>query len=823
MANVKWQYSLRRRVNAAMKRRLSDGLAAVFVALTVVGAFAQTNVPAGLPAVDAAIEKAVADGLIPGAVCVIAHNGKIIHRRAYGNRSLEPDRAPMMVNTIFDIASLTKSIATATSIMQLVEEGKVRLNDPVVKYIPEFGQNGKGDVTVRQLLTHYSGLREDLDQKEPWSGKAEGWRRADEEKLVAPPGAMFRYSDINFILLGEIVERVSEMPLDQYAEAHIFQPLNMTSTRFLPPESWRARIAPTEYDENHVMLRGIVHDPTSRRMGGVAGHAGLFSSADDLALFAQNLLSGTRILSRLTIEKMTTPQQPPWATSLRGLGWDIDSPFSSNRGELFPVGSFGHTGFTGTSLWIDPYTQTYVVLLTNAVHPHVGKSVVSLRSRVATAVAAALHQGLREGDMQRLLTITGYNEQAAGLRRPIARNGSVRTGIDVLEASNFSQLLALRSNSDGQANSGNPMNIGLLTNQNGVDSNGRRDIDVLAGAPGIKLAALFSPEHGVQGVLDTSAIDNAIDPATGTPIYSVYGDTNPKRHPPLDVLRKLDAVVVDLQDAGVRFWTYGTSMAYFLEGAAQAGIPIVVLDRPNPINGAVVQGPVSDPGLSSFVNYSSTLPVRHGMTMGELARMYNGERNINARLTVVPVEGLIAGDWYDATGLMWIDPSPNLRSLTQNTLYPGVALVEGTNISVGRGTDAPFEFVGAPWIQPRDLARELNSRMISGVRFVPVNFTPTSSVYSGMQCGGVRIALLDRNALDSPELGVELAAALHKLYPADWKVERMKNLLLNQASYDALIAGEDPRRIADDWRDDLEKFRKVRAKYLMYEKPAEGK
>ena len=804
----------------SMKRKLATGLSAIIMALASLPALGQPN---RFPAVDAAIEKAVADGLIPGAVCIIGHNGRVVHRKAFGSRSLEPQREPMTADTIFDLASLTKSIATATSVMQLVEQGKVRLNDPVSKYVPEFAKNGKTDVTVRELLTHYSGLREDLDLKERWRGQAEGWRRAEDEKLVAPPGAMFRYSDINYIMLGEIVERVSGMPLDQYAEANIFQPLNMTTTRFLPPPGWRPRIAPTEYDEDHVMLRGVVHDPTARRMGGVAGHAGLFSTADDLAIFAQNMLSRTRILSPLTIEKMTTPQQPPWATTLRGLGWDIDSPFSSNRGELLPVGSFGHTGFTGTSLWIDPYTQTYIILLTNAVHPHLGKSVVSLRSRVATAVAAAVGQPLGDAAMLKLATITGYNEQAAGMRRPVSRNASVRSGIDVLEAANFSQLRDLRSPAGGPALESVPMNIGLLTNQTGIDSNGLRTIDVLAAVPGIKLAAVFSPEHGPQGTLDVNSIGNAVDTATSTPIYSVYGDSAAKRHPPLDVFRKLDAVVVDIQDVGVRFWTYGTSMAYFLEGAAQAGIPIVVLDRPNPIGGVAVQGPVSDPGNESFVNYSSALPARHGMTIGELARMYNAERNINARLTVIPVQGLMPGDWFDATGLMWIDPSPNLRSLTQATLYPGVALVEGTNVSVGRGTDSPFEIVGAPWIQPRDLARELNSRMISGVRFIPVSFTPSAAVYSGKVCGGVRIVLLDRNALDSPELGIELATALHKLYPAVWKIELMKHLLVNQATYDALMAGEDPRRIADDWRDALEKFRNVRARYLLYEKPAEEK
>ena len=309
---------------------------------------------------NAIIQDAVNRGDIPGAVVLIGHNGHIVYRRAFGSRSLEPAREPMTVGTIFDLASLTKCIATTTAVMQLVESGRIRLNDPVSAYLPEFSQNGKGQITVRELLTHYSGLAPDLDLKEPWAGRDTAFKMAMEAKPVNPPGTRFVYSDINFETLGFLVEKVSGMPLNEYAAKNIFAPLGMTQTRFLPPAGWLPRIAPTQYDENGKMLRGTVHDPTARRMGGVAGHAGLFSTADDLAKFAQELLSGHTILTRSAIEKMSTPQQPANASSLRGLGWDIDSPFSSNRGELLPVGSFGHTGFTGTSLWIDPtYRQLH--------------------------------------------------------------------------------------------------------------------------------------------------------------------------------------------------------------------------------------------------------------------------------------------------------------------------------------------------------------------------------------------------------------------------------------------------------------------------------
>jgi len=777
---------------------------AMALLLLTAASFAQGATGDRLQAVDAIMNTAVSRGQIPGGVVLVGHDGRIIYRKAFGSRSLEP-REAMTADTIFDIASLTKCVATATSIMKLVQEGKIRLNDPVSAYLPEFARNGKESITIRELMTHFSGLREDLDLKSEWHGRETAYRMVMDEKPATPPGARFHYSDINFIALGFVVERVSGMTLDEYAAQNIFAPLGMTETRFLPPASWRPRIAPTEYDAEHHMLRGTVHDPTAQRMGGVAGDAGVFSTADDLAKFAEEMLAGNRVLSRETVEKMTTPQQPPTATVLRGLGWDIDSPFSSNRGEFFPVGSFGHTGFTGTSLWIDPVTNSYVILLTNRVHPRGGHSIVALRSQVATAVAEGLQLSPGEAERLRLARITGYNEAMTAGRLVATRNGRVKTGIDVLEEHGFAEL----------REAGKEAHIALVTNQTGLDAQGQRTIDVLAHASGLRLSAIFSPEHGISGNVDTTAIGNSQDAATGVPIYSVYGDSSARRHPSPEVLRGVDAIVFDIQDIGVRFYTYETTLGYFLEAAAQSGKPIFVLDRPNPITGSMVQGPISDVGRESFTNYGA-IPVRHGMTMGELARFYNAEHGIHARLKVIAMEGWQRGDWLDATGVAWVNPSPNMRSLTEATLYPGIGMLEATKISVGRGTDTPFELVGAPWIRRSELASYLNGRAISGVRFVPVEFTPNSDVYAQKPCGGVNIIITDRAALDAPELGAEIAAALIVLYPQQYETKDLDKLMLNAASARALRAGEDPRRLWMEWNDAIAAFQTKRAKYLLY-------
>ena len=788
-------------------------IASWLVLLFSVGAWAED---ANFQQIDRIIENAIAAHKFPGAVVIAGHDGHIVYHHAYGNRSLTPAVEPMTEETVFDCASLTKVLATAPAIMQLYEQGRFRLNDPVAMYLPEFAANGKQDITIRQLLTHYSGLPADVVLTDVWEGKAEGLRRAMTSTPVTAPGVQFRYSDINFITLGALVEKLSGLTLDQYEQHFIAEPLGV-HMRFLPPESWRDRIAPTQYDHG-VMLRGVVHDPTSRRMGGVAGHAGLFGTAGDVAIYAQNLLDRLAgrpsqfPLQQLTLEKMTTPAQPANGVALRGLGWDIESPFSSNRGELFPVGSFGHTGFTGTSVWIDPGSDTYVVLMANAVYPNGPTGITAVRGGVANAVARWVKL---QSNQNLAATLTGYNESMAGERRWQDRNGTVATGIDVLERDHFAELAALA------ARHGGALRVGLLTNQTGVDAQGRRTIDVLLqdgakAVPGLKLELLFSPEHGIAGSLDKEGIGNSKDPSTGLTVVSLYGSTKEQQHPAPETLRRLDAVLIDLSDAGVRFYTYEAVVRYFLEAASKTHTDIVVLDRPNLVGGAMVQGPISDAGKDSYVN-AAPLPVRHGMTLGELARYFNGEFQLNAPLSVVAMTGWERGDYFDATGLPWINPSPNLRSLRQAVLYPGTGLIETTNLSVGRGTDTPFEYVGAPWIEGAALARTLNARFLPGIRFVPVQFTPQAPYpYANQVCHGVELIVTDRNVLDSPELGLEIATAIHKLYGDKFQLSKIERLLANQSVLEQMLTGRDPQRLAEDWQQQLHDFELKRKPYLLY-------
>jgi uncharacterized protein YbbC (DUF1343 family)/CubicO group peptidase (beta-lactamase class C family) len=753
------------------------------------------------------VEAAVKANKIPGAVVLIGHDGHVVYRKAFGERALVPERLPMAVDTMFDMASMTKVMATTTAVMQLVERGKIVLSAPVSDYWPEFKQNGKELVTIRELMTHYSGLPPDLPLKPAWTGYDTAMQMIVAAQLAAPPGTRFIYSDVNFETLGEIVRRVSGETLDVYCAEHIFGPLGMRDTGFKPAASLRHRIAPTQYEHGSSgpVLWGVVHDPTSRFMGGVAGHAGLFSSVDDVSVFAQMLLNGgtyngARILSPLSIEKMTTPQTPPNKMILRGLGWDIASPFASNRGELFDVGSFGHTGYTGTSLWVDPITKTYIVLLTNRVHPNNKGEVGAVRSGVANLVAAALGPLSSEQILESRRSLTSYAELMASYRVLGPRNDSVKTGIDVLQEEHFAPLVG--------------KHVGLITNASGRATDGQRTVDLLAHAPGVKLVALFSPEHGLESADPAGAkVDSSRDAATGLPVYSLYGEV---KRPTAQMLDGIDALVFDIQDVGARFYTYITTLGYCLEAAGKKGIAFYVLDRPNPINGFDVDGPVLDPDLRSFTSYFP-MPIRHGMTVGELAEMFNRENHVNANLHVVKMQGWQRSDWFDETGQPWINPSPNLRNLTEETLYPGVCLLEGANVSVGRGTDTPFELVGAPWIDGKVLAVYLNAKKIQGVRFLPTDFKPLSDIFSGEVCHGVQIVVIDRQALEPTEMGVELLAAIWHLWPQNLKLDETLRLLGSHKVLESIHAGESPSRIWYDWQEDLERFKKVRAQYLLYQ------
>ena len=514
-------------------------------------------------------------------------------------------------------------------------------------------------------------------------------------------------------------------------------------------------------------------------MDGVAGHAGLFTTAADLSRFAHMMLNGgklngRRIFKRETVQFMTSVHTPEGMKARRGLGWDIDSPYSSPRGNHFAVGGYGHTGWTGGSLWIDPATRTIVILMTSRTHPDGRGNVIALRREVATLAAEALRR-FSFGGSEALGVLNG----ADVLRQ---RKGVLPRGAKV----------------------------GLITNHTGHDRHRRSTLDFLRASKEVELMALFSPEHGLYGKLDEKVSDST-DDKTGLKIHSLYGDT---RKPTPEQLAGLDALIFDIQDIGCRFYTYISTMGLAMEAAAEAGVKFIVLDRVNPIGGATVAGPVRL-GPSQFIAYHD-IPVQHGMTAGELARMINAERGLDVGLEIVKIEGWKRDRFFDSTGQPWTNPSPNMRNLTQALLYPGIGLLE-TAMSVGRGTDTPFEVVGAPYIDGVRLARRLNALGQAGVTFIPIRFTPSSSVHEGEPCGGVNIIVIDRRKLHAVPLGIGIARVLHELYPKQFPLAKVGRLLCHPPTLEALGQGKTLAQIEALWRTGLAKFTPRRAKYLLYE------
>lgn len=755
--------------------------------------------PDRLAKLDAVVEEAVNSGSIPGAVLVVGRVGVPVYAKAFGKKAVEPEAEPMTLDTIFDMASLTKPIATASSVMALIEDGKIRKSDPIIKYFPELDNHGKGRITIEHLLRHRAGLIPDNSIDDYKDGPEAAWKKIAELQPVAKPGSKFIYSDVCYIILGKLVEKVSGKPLDAFASERIFKPAGMTDAHFRPlagdASSFPAvdRIAPTE-KEGDTYVRGVVHDPRSRALGGVAGHAGLFGTADDLTKFAAMLLrEGTgeegQVLSPLTVRMMIDPADTP-PGQRRGLGWDVSTSYSSPRGELFGPSSFGHTGFTGTSIWIDPVSGTHVVLLTSRLHHPAGKggSPISLRRDVATLAAAALVEPPSFDE-----TPEDAPAEAAAMAPP------VKCGIDVLAARGFDILKGKR--------------VGLVTNHTGRSADGRSTIDVLFAAPDVKLVKLFSPEHGLRGILDHEKVAGGTDEKTGLPIISLY--EGKKRKPQAEDIADLDVLVYDIQDVGVRYYTYISTLGLMLEAAKENGKKAVVLDRPNPIGGVEFGGPVRDEMEGTFVAYHA-IPIRHGMTVGEMAKLYNAERKIEADLEVVACENWTRGMLYDATGLLWVNQSPNMRSLTEALLYPGVGWMEGTNLATGRGTDTPFERVGAPWIKPVEWARSLNAMRLPGVSFSAIEFTPTERQYKGEKCGGVYIQITDRDAFDPIKTGLGLALSLRRHYKEEWKPERMPTLLTSQPTYQAILDLKSLDQIEALWAQGLADFEAVRANYLIY-------
>ena len=377
------------------------------------------------------------------------------------------------------------------------------------------------------------------------------------------------------------------------------------------------------------------------------------------------------------------------------------------------------------------------------------------------------------------------------------RPGRVQTGLDVLEVQKFTPLKGKR--------------VGLITNHTGLDAQEKTTIDRLAHAPGVTLVALFSPEHGLAGKMDDK-VTSTKDPSTGLSVYSLYGET---KRPTDEMLNGIDALVFDIQDAGVRFYTYTTTMGYCMEAAAKKGIAFYVLDRPNPIGGEIVEGPMLDDDKREFVAYFP-LPVRYALTIGELAQLYNVENRIGADLHVIQMKNWHRNYFYESTGLRWVPPSPNLRTTKGAILYPGLEILQNAGVSVGRGTEAPFEIFGAPWMNGEDVAAALNAKHLPGLKFVSQLLIPVSGLYAGQRCGGVSIRIGEKSAVRSMRMGLEIAAVLKKLYPDKVDLAKTITLLGNATTVQLLQDGVPPEKIVADWKDDLVVYEAKRRKYTLY-------
>lgn len=730
--------------------------------------------------IGALVTAAIAERKLPGAVVAVGRREGVVFLRAWGRRALDPAPEPMTPDTIFDLASLTKPIVTATSIALLAERGALRLDDPASRYLKEIDRPPTRAITLRQLLTHTAGLPRANPLRDYDEGPERAWAHLFAIDPTTKPGAGYFYDDIGYLWLGEIVARVAGVPLDAFAGENVFAPLSMRETGFGVPEDLRARAAPTEPRRTDGrMIRGQAHDPRAWRLGGVAGHAGLFSTARDLTRFARMLLSegsldGARVLAADSVRTLTRAENAGHA--VRTPGWDVRSPYSGLRGNRLGGRAYGHGGFTGVSLWLDPERDLFVIFLSNRVHPDGSGNVIRLVGDVTDAAVGALER----------------SEHACAA--PVE---PVLAGIDVWRARGFTPLAGKR--------------VGLLTHDAARGRDGRRTADVLHDARELTLGALFSPEHGL-GSAREGAVGDATDAATGVRVHSLFG---PVREPSEAMLADLDALVVDLVDVGTRFFTYASTVRRVLEAAARHGLPVLVLDRPNPLGGREVEGPVLDEGQETFVNYHP-LPIRHGMTLGELALFVNAERAIGAEVEVVPVRGWRRELTFDATGLRWHDPSPNLRSPRAALLYPAVGLLEGTNLSVGRGTDAPFEQLGAPWLDATRLVATLRSAGLAGVGFEPTEFTPASGPHARERCRGVRLAVLDEAAFRPVRTGLELARQIAKLHSARFDTERLWKLVGSRELVQRLLGGASVRALEELAAPRLRHFLTTREPYLRY-------
>ncbi len=740
--------------------------------------------------IEQSVLAAIDEGTTPGAAVVIGDAQHVWYSASFGE--LERGAGARLVDraTIYDLSSLTKPLVTALALAQLVDQGRVEYEDPVAKHLPCFVRGAKSRVTVAQLLLHTAGLPPVISRRE-YGGKSreQALRAICQAKLDAKPGASFRYSDIGYVILGALVERISGQRLDRYFEARIAKPLGLQSTRFgpLPDELIEACVAPTEYTDKRSgereLICGETHDPVAWRLGGVAGNAGLFSTADDLRRFAQALLrggaldDGTKLLSKAAFAAMTEPREVPGGR--RNYGWDVETAYSKQRAEGFSDLAFGHSGFAGTSLWIDPKLNMFVLFLSNRVYPDGQGDVRPLQRRVAELALRGREGVLLEKDV------------------------GVMTGIDVLESQRFAPLAE--------------KTVGLITNNAARTRDGVRTIDALVRG-GVKLVRLFSPEHGLSAMREGKVKDD-YDARTGTPVVSLFGE---HKKPRTDAFSGLDVVLFDLQDVGVRFYTYQATLRRAMAAAAEQGVPLMVLDRPNPLGAERALGPMLDShSQGTFINHHP-LAFEHAMTLAELAQLFRAELNIEVELSYSRVASWQRGWGYSRTQLPWFAPSPNLPDVATVDLYPAVALIEGTDISVGRGTEEPFRLIGAPKFDAVAFVRSVEEAKIRGATLTPTRFVPRSGRHRGRRCHGARLTVARESLQDPRLLGYALVLALARTQPHvdPQRVEKM----IGDREVTQLLLGASADRPANEViaqaiaKSDqgLEAFNQKRKQHLLY-------
>ena len=728
---------------------------------------AQARREARLQAIDALVEQAIARGELPGCVISIGTHAGDLYTRAFGERTRGE---PMTLDTLFDLASLTKPMVTTSSIAVLVERGALRLDQPASALLTELATPDKRRITVRQLLLHTSGLPGVGPLSQMEAGSAAARERIAAMPLASAPGRAFQYSDLGYILLGELIAKLSGEPLDKFAQRALFLPLHMQDTHYFVARAEIARSAPTELRDD-AGIRGVVDDPRAYRLGGVAGNAGLFSTASDVARFARMLLrggelDGARVLSERSVAEMLRVVHA--GSVERTNGWDVQSSYSLGRGSLLSRSAFGHGGYTGTSLWIDPQHDLYVVVLSNRVHVGAHGTLHPLASSVADLAVRALQAPSEQGQ---------------------------RVGIDVLHDEAYARLRGRK--------------VVLLTHEAARDRAGATTLERIASAPQVSLLSVLTPEHGLSGQHEGKVGDQRY---RGLRVFSLFGKT---KRPSPQMFEGADMVVIDLVDVGTRFYTYMATALATIEVAGELDLPVLLLDRPNPIDGEHVEGPISEPAFASFVNYHP-LPLRHGMTAGELARFLIAARGLKTRLSVVRVEGWARARFFAAPKASWFPPSPNLGTPEQALLYPATGLIEGTNLSVGRGTSRAFRVIGAPFLDGNKVAGALQIDELAGVRVVPIRFRPTVGPYAGKSVPGIELTIVDPARFSAARTGLGLIRVLRSLYVPAWDTTRLALMVANRQTLDGIGRGLSTLEIEAGWQTDLARFREQRSRVLLY-------